>query len=119
MDIDTTPTSCNYSWGFWGTIAMAGYDPASAWAAALPCLHDATDHDPYAIRDWLDSRAGRHFADQVVGSLTLGTELHDAIERAVAQRMAQYVTDTAPPELAPAIGMPTLWAEIALAEMEG
>lgn len=60
----------NPDWGFFGTMQRADFDPKTAWRLAFDALLDAADaHDGYGpegVRDWLDSRDGRHFADMVV-----------------------------------------------------
>jgi hypothetical protein len=49
----------NTAWGFWGTIAQDA-DARAAWALAMPAIMSEE-----AVRDFLDSRHGRHFADDV------------------------------------------------------
>jgi hypothetical protein len=66
----------NTEWGFWGTM---GEHAAAAWPVAFAAIRDATAADPDAVRAFLDSRHGRHFADEVVSRMQDGT-----LERAVA-----------------------------------
>ena len=56
----------NEAWGFFGTMQAAGADPMQAWNAASAMIAAATDASPEGVRDFLDSRYGRHFADDVV-----------------------------------------------------
>jgi hypothetical protein len=59
----------NPGWGFWGT--MASQAPI-AWPEALRQIVQATGEPPEAVRAFLDSRHGRHFANHVLDqALTL------------------------------------------------
>ncbi|HYF06247.1 MAG TPA: hypothetical protein VD970_01395 [Acetobacteraceae bacterium] len=75
----------NTEWGFWGTM---GERAAEAWPVAFAAIEDATGADPDAVRAFLDSRHGRHFADEVVGQLHAGAGLPEAIAQARATWMA-------------------------------
>ena len=65
------PTTENPEWGFFGTMTRQA--PASpteaAWNAALTAIVAATACTPDEARVFLDSRYGRHFADDVSGYL--------------------------------------------------
>jgi hypothetical protein len=74
----------NETWGFWGTMAERA--PA-AWPIAFAAIHDATATDPDSVRAFLDSRHGRHFADEVSNHLHTGSSLADAIAKATATWM--------------------------------
>lgn len=69
----------NEAWGFHGAIA-AHADPARAWPLAFVAVGAACDAEPYAVRAFLDSRQGRHFADGVADRLACGIELAEAVE---------------------------------------
>lgn len=56
------PKTDNAKHGFNGTIRR---EKRRAWDAAIVEFHKATGANPFAIRAWLDSRYGRHFADKV------------------------------------------------------
>jgi len=88
----TTFETRNPGWGFFGTIEAAGLDARSAWNAVSAAIAEAIDdHDGYAaegIRDFLDSRHGRHFADTVVDLVESGQPLEDALTAAAAQWQA-------------------------------
>ena len=77
----------NDAWGFWGTIARIendpAADPAKAWAIASRRIADVTDASPEGVRDFLDSRYGRHFADDVASELWKGETLKVAIDAAI------------------------------------
>ena len=68
-------------------MQTAGADPMQAWNAASAMIAAATDASPEGVRDFLDSRHGRHFADDVAGGLAKGLGLEEAIEAAVARWM--------------------------------
>jgi hypothetical protein len=76
----------NTAWGFWGTMAHHA-DPAAAWPLAMRAIAAATTGPEAAVRDFLDSRHGRHFADDVANGLVRGLELAAAIDAAVARWM--------------------------------
>jgi hypothetical protein len=78
------PASQNESYGFWGTLNERA---AAAWPIALPAIATATGADPEAVRLFLDSRYGRHFADDVLNHLHAGRRLPEAIPAAIAQWM--------------------------------
>lgn len=86
----TLPTA-NQAWGFFGTMRYHA-DPAEAWALALPAVAVATDATTDAARDFLDSRHGRHFADDVSNGLFAGLQLAAAIDTAVARWMGWTIT---------------------------
>ena len=70
----------NEAWGFFGTMQTAGADPMQAWNAASAMIAAATEASAEGVRDFLDSRYGRHFADDVAGGLATGLGLEEAIE---------------------------------------
>ena len=77
----------NEAWGFFGTMQLADADPMQSWNAASAMIAAETEAAPKAVRDFLDSRHGRHFADDVLSALTdLGAHrLEEAIEAAVGR----------------------------------
>jgi hypothetical protein len=80
----------NEGWGFFGTIGRsenAAADPAPAWDIAFARIAETTGTAPEGVRDFLDSRHGRHFADDVAGELARGDTLKDAIDTAIARWM--------------------------------
>lgn len=78
------PAATVTDFGFWGT--MQDQAPA-AWASALPTIARATGCEPEQVRAFLDSRHGRHFADDVQNALFVGATLKDAIAQATAKWM--------------------------------
>lgn len=74
----------NLDWGFWGT--MQEHAPAG-WPIASTAIATATGCEPEQVRAFLDSRHGRHFADDVQNALYVGATLKDAIDQATAKWM--------------------------------
>ena len=66
----------NEAWGFFGTIARIetspAADPTEAWEIASRRIAETTEASPEGVRDFLDSRHGRHFADDVANGLCTG-----------------------------------------------
>jgi hypothetical protein len=86
MTTTTLPTR-NTDWGFFGTMQAAGANPMQAWNAASAMIAAATDASPEGVRDFLDSRHGRHFADDVANGLCTGAPVAPAIDAAIARWM--------------------------------
>ena len=57
-----TKPSQNKEWGFFGTV---NGDQESAWNAAFEAVQASTGADDDQVRRFLDSRRGRHLADDV------------------------------------------------------
>ena len=85
------PPTGNEAWGFWGTI-QGHTDPAEAWALALTAIGAATHCAPDEVRAFLDSRHGRHFADEVTNGLAAGKPLEAAIKAAVTTWMGWTIS---------------------------
>ncbi len=86
MSTTILPTS-NQAWGFWGSIGSHA-DQSEAWTLATAAIVKATGCPAEAVRDFLDSRHGRHFADEVANGLFAGLSLHAAIDAAVERWMS-------------------------------
>ena len=84
QDLLKIPASENESWGFWGT--MGGY-ASIAWPIAMTHIAKTTNQPLESVRAFLDSRHGRHFADDVLNGLHAGLNLHDAIHAATQRWM--------------------------------
>lgn len=76
--------SRNEAHGFYGTMRCLDQDPAAAWTIALPLIAAATGCQPEGVRGFLDSRLGRHFADEVSNQMARGVPLEPAIRAAIA-----------------------------------
>ena len=64
MTMTILPTR-NEAWGYFGTMQLAGADPMQSWNVASAMIETETEASAEAVRDFLDSRQGRHFADDV------------------------------------------------------
>ena len=82
--IPTMPTTTNESWGFWGTMNEKAQ---SAWPLAMTAVADATGQSLESVQTFLDSRHGRHFADDVNNALFFGANLQDAIKQTTQRWM--------------------------------
>jgi hypothetical protein len=78
------PATQNEAWGFWGTM---NEHASSAWPLAMTAISDATGQPLESVRVFLDSRHGRHFADDVLNQLHAGHALADAINSVTQQWM--------------------------------
>jgi hypothetical protein len=99
MEPDMTTTilpTRNEAWGFWGTISRIENDPAAepakAWETASRRIAEVTTASPEGVRDFLDSRHGRHFADDVAGELWKGETMKVAIDAAIARWMGWRIS---------------------------
>ena len=78
------PVTQNDAWGFFGTMN----DKAeSAWPIAMTGISDATNQPIESVRLFLDSRYGRHFADDVLNEMLRGQKIQQAIDAAVTRWM--------------------------------
>lgn len=80
----TIPATTNEIWGFWGTM---NEHAAIAWPMAMTAVADATGESFDDVRAFLDSRYGRHYADEVHNGLYVGKTLKDAIDAATQKWM--------------------------------
>jgi len=80
----TIPEPRVIDWGFWGTM---GQHASDAWLLAMTRIAEATGADVEAVRAFLDSRHGRHFADSVQDQLGGGKALDAALNAAIDQGM--------------------------------
>ena len=84
MTTTCMPASQNESWGFTGTM---NEHVSAAWPIAMTAISDATNQPLESVRAFLDSRHGRHFADDVLNELHAGANLKDAIHAATKRWM--------------------------------
>ena len=80
----TIPATQNEAWGFFGTM---NDNAEAAWPIAMNAISDATNQPLESVRLFLDSRHGRHFADEALNRMHAGHALHDAIRAATRQWM--------------------------------
>ena len=78
------PATQNDVWGYWGTM---NEQANAAWPLAMTAISAATSQPLESVRVFLDSRHGRHFADEVQNGLYRGQTLQDAINAATQQWM--------------------------------
>jgi len=99
----------NAAWGFAGTIENhEGVNVDAAWDAAFVAISNATGVTGPGVRDFLDARDGRHFADSVRDAMMSGADLDAAIARAVAQHMGWTVGRKMGREFGIPVGLPYL-----------
>ncbi len=84
MTTHRIPTTQNEAWGFTGTL---NEHAAAAWPIAMTAISAATSQPLESVRAFLDSRHGRHFADDVLNQRYAGLTLADAIHAATQQWM--------------------------------
>ena len=83
MTTTTILPTRNPEWGFWGTTDRAGYRADRGWDIASTMVAKATGGSPEGVRDLLDSRHGRHFADDVASAASSGMPVELATENAI------------------------------------
>lgn len=90
MTTTTTPipASLNETWGYAGTMSS---EAAAAWPTAMTAIAEATGQHLGAVRIFLDSRHGRHFADDVLNQTHAGRSLTDAINAATQRWMGRKI----------------------------
>lgn len=84
MTTSQIPATQNDTWGFWGTM---NEHAAAAWPLVMNAVSEATGQPLESVRIFLDSRHGRHFADDVQNGLYAGATLADAINAATQRWM--------------------------------
>jgi hypothetical protein len=84
--VATAIASTNEAGGFSGTIAQHA-EPKQAWALAVAGITKSTGRCDQAVRDFLDIRYGRHFADEVAIGLCSGRDIPPAIDEAIGRWM--------------------------------
>jgi hypothetical protein len=102
----TIPTR-NEAWGFYG--ATAGFaDADAAWGIAFPAVTKATAATAEGVLGFLDSRHGRHFADDVANGIHAGLELPAAIDAAITRWMGWTINRGTARETGIPTGLPYL-----------
>ena len=114
---NTTPESKNKSWGYYCTINHHG-DAEIAWPIAINTISDATQLPAETVATFLDSRHGRHFADDVANELAAGKVIADAIEAATARWMGWRISARTAHETGIPRGLPYLTGYAIHAEIE-
>ena len=101
------PPSENQAWGFFGTIAHHA-DADAAWPLAMTAIADATGCTPAEVRAFLDSRYGRHFADDVANALFENLLIADAIAATATRWMGWTIGHATARETGIPLGLPYL-----------
>ena len=103
----TSPISAtqNDACGFYGTMNKQA---DAAWPLAMTAISDATCQPLESVRAFLDSRHGRHFADDVHNGLFAGATLSDAIEQATQRWMGWTIGRSTSKEYGIPKGLPYL-----------
>ena len=78
------PATQNTTWGFYGSMSEHA---DTAWSLAMSAVSDATGQPLESVRAFLDSRHGRHFADDVLNQMLTGNDTEQAIRAAVTRWM--------------------------------
>jgi hypothetical protein len=107
--------SKNQDRGFFGRIRHHA-EPHQAWALAMKAIGNATACSEEAAQHFLDSRYGRHLADEVVNALIGRLELRAAIDSAVAHWMRQRIDSRIQDELGIPEGLPYLTGFVCMHE---
>jgi len=103
--------------GFSGTIGLHA-EAGTAWSLAFAAVAEATGQPAEAIRAFLDSRHGRHLADDVANALMAGAGLDDAIETAVDRWMGWTISRRTARETGIPEGLPYLTGVVGHAAIE-
>ena len=117
MIIKTTLPTQNIDWGFFGSIVHHA-DPTKAWPLAMNAIASATGCSEAAVRDFLDSRHGRHFADDVANGLVTGLAIAPAIGSAIQRWMGWTINRRTERETGIPRGLPYLTGFVAHCEIE-
>lgn len=115
MTNSTLPTA-NQAWGFYGT-SSAFADADAAWAIAFRAITKVTVGSAEGVRDFLDSRHGRHFADDVHNGIHTGLGLERAIDAAITRWMGWKIDRNTAREHGIPKGLPYLTGFVGLYEI--
>ena len=109
------PATMNPDWGFFGSLR----DQAEiAWPIAMTAISDATYQPLESVRAFLDSRHGRHFADDVLNGLHAGSDLPEAIHTATQRWMGWTISRNTSRETGIPKGLPYLTGFVAHFEIQ-
>ena len=106
-EVTKAGASTNEARGFYGAIEQHA-EPNQAWALAVAWITKSTGRCDQAVRDFLDSRYGRHFADEAAVGLCGGRDLPRAIDEAIERWMDRRIDAAIESELGIPEGLPYL-----------
>ena len=101
----TIPATQNEAWGFFGTM---NDNAEAAWPIAMTAISDATCQPLESVRLFLDSRHGRHFADDVLNEMLLGNTIQQAIDNATTRWMVWAISRSTSKQYGIPKGLPYL-----------
>ncbi len=105
----------NGSHGFCGTIRQHA-EPHHAWMLAIHAVAAATSASEEAVRAFLASRSGRHFAEEVAKAIGSGRDLDAAIDGVVERWMELRITPLIETEIGIPQGLPYLTGFVLMQE---
>ena len=105
----------NGSHGFCGTIRQHA-EPHHAWMLAIHAVATATSASEEAVRAFLASRSGRHFAEEVAKAIGSGRDLAAAIDGVVERWMELRITPVIETEIGIPEGLPYLTGFVLMQE---
>ena len=108
------PVTQNEAWGFYGAMQEQA---SNAWPQACTAISDATGQSLESVRAFLDSRFGRHFADDVLNALDEGMTLQDAIHAATGRWMGWTIGRQTSKQYGIPQGMPYLTGFVVYSEI--
>ena len=107
----------NEAWGFYGTIAHHSNRPDLAFGCASDAIAKATGCSDAAVRAFMDSQYGRHFAD-AVSNLLPGHNMPDAIDHTISHWMSLTINRMTQRKLGIPAGLPYLTGFVQHAAIE-
>jgi hypothetical protein len=105
----------NTDYGFYGTITATPLRDRTSdafWALASTSIAAAADCtgevELEGVRDFLDSRMGRHFADEVIDRMARGTRAEQALDETIAEWCRQRISRATERDEGIPAGLPAL-----------
>ncbi len=118
MPSNTIPQTQNREWGFFGTITHHA-EPSAAWDMAFRAIAAATGEPSWSVCAFLDSRYGRHFADDCSNGMDDDARKNQAaIDAAVTRWMGWRISASDARETGTPRGLPYLTGYVVHAEIE-
>lgn len=102
------PATQNEPYGFYGTMNLERHSAGKAWPMAMKAIANATGENMGFVRAFLDSRHGRHFADDVCNGIFHKLTLKQAIDAAIERWMGWTINKATSRETGIPEGLPYL-----------